>query len=136
MEKPPQYFEFKTSEVISEKDYIEAASSYALESGWIKPEQKATLIEQYLQPIYKKYKEIIEDVKKEIADEEGSEEMMRKIIYALNYYLFTTRRIGTTDPNNIMLEIKDLYRMRASVHNYMEYALASLKEHIQDLLNL
>lgn len=134
-EKKVEYFNFGISEIVSEKDYIEIAFSYALDSGWVRSEQKETLINDFLRPIYKKYQEIIEEVKKEIADEEDAEKITRKIILALNLCLQATKRIGVTDPKNIMREIEDLYKMRAGVHDYMEYALASFKEYIQALLN-
>lgn len=133
--KKIEYFDFKTSEIISEKDYLEAASSYTIESGWVRLEQKETLINDFLRPIYKKYQEIIEEVKKDIADEENAEKMMQKITLALNLCLQATRRIGVTDPNNILLGIGDIYRMRASDNNYMEYALESLQEYIRGILN-
>lgn len=130
-----RYFNFETSEIISERDYIEAASSYSIRSGWVRPENKEKLVNDYLLSIYNKYQEILGEVKKEINGEHDAEAIMAKIIRALNLCLQATRRIGVASPDDIMRGIEDMYRMRRGVHNYMEYALESFKEHIRDILN-
>jgi len=116
------------SRIRTENEYIDAAVHYALSCGWVKEEQKDLLIEKYLKPIYQKYLEIIDDLRKEKVPEKE----LANIILRMNNCLESTHRIGSTDPDNIIRTIKDS-RNRAR-DEYTEYALTSLLEFVSDII--
>ncbi|MBI2046271.1 MAG: hypothetical protein HYT28_02535 [Parcubacteria group bacterium] len=113
------------SRIRTEQEYVDKCIQYALSSGWAGEEQKDALIEKYLKPIYQKYLEIIEDLRTEKIPEDEIE----KIISKMNDCLESTKRIGTTDPNNIIRSIED-YKNFVAKDIYTEYALKSLLEFV------
>lgn len=110
----------KKCQVQTEQEYIGMCIEYALSTGWVKEQQKDILVEKYLKPIYQKYLEIIE----ELRNEEIPEGELAKIIIRMNNCLEATRRIGSTDPENIIKSIEDLKNQAKD--EYAEYALTSL----------
>jgi len=122
------------SRIIDENTYIDMSVDYALMTGWVKPEKKHILIDNYLKPIYQKYTEVINEVTTEVAAEADAEILLKTIIKRLNQILEPTRRIGSTEDNNITRSIYD-YRDRLCQSNtYLEYAATSLADFIRDLL--
>ncbi|MDD5341293.1 MAG: hypothetical protein PHC97_02540 [Patescibacteria group bacterium] len=113
----------------SEGDYVDESVDYALSTGWVKKEEKELFIKKYLAPIYKQYLEILEDLKKE----KMSETEMKEIIRKLNYCLEATRRIGSTDPSNIMMTIRDI--LKGSKSSAQEYALRWFYEEAAKIIN-
>ncbi len=120
--------------VIDESAYVNACVDYALKTGWVKPEQKDILINGYLLPIYHKYDEIINEIKGEIATEPNAEETLKTITRRLGHILDRTRRIGSTDPDNIRHSIYDYRDMFCQSDMYLEYAITSLADFISELL--
>ena len=114
--------------VRTEQEYIEACVAYALSTGWIKENEKEVLVKKYLKPIHGKYLEIIDDLRKE----DVLAKKLARIIERLNNCLDATRRIGSTDPNNIIRTIEDA-RNRAQ-WGYEEYALGMVSDFIAGLL--
>lgn len=115
--------------VQSEQEYITLCVEYALSTGWVKEAQQDVLVEKYLKPIHKKYCEIVEELKNE---KEVSEEDLRVVVRWLNYSMESTRRIGSTDKDNVIKAIED-YRDRAP-YPYTHYAVESLLEFIKEAL--
>lgn len=113
----------------SEQDYIDNCVQYALSGGWVKETEKDILIDKYLKPIYQKYLEVIADLKKEMTNANE----LAAIITKMNFCLETTRRIGSTDPNNILRSIQDI--KRSAQDTYSEYAIASLAQAIAEIVN-
>ena len=122
------------SKMIGESAYVNACVDYALKTGWVKPEQKDILINEYLRPIYRKYVEVIQEVKDEVAAESDAKEVLKTIIRRLNHILERTHRIGSTDHNNITREIYDYLNMFCRSETYLEYAATSLADFISKLL--
>lgn len=121
--------------MFEEADYIKAATDYALAVGWVRPEQIPILIEHYLKPIHKKYRDLVAEVAEAIEQESEPDIQMETIIRRLNAILDATRRIGSTDPANIGRSIFD-YRSRFCRSNvYLEYAANSLAETISKVLS-
>jgi len=112
----------------SEQDYFDMVFDYALPLGWIKEGDREKLTEKFLKPIYQEYVKII----KELEDENDSEIEINRIIKKLNICLEATRRIGATEPNNIIRTIDDLRRQSGDI--YTEYAIASIRIAIADAL--
>lgn len=117
------------SHVRTEREYIAMGVEYALSTGWVKKVQKDVLVEKYLKPIHKKYREIIEELKNE---KEVSEKDLKVVVRWLNYSLESTRRIGSTDKDNVIMTIED-YRDRVP-YPYAHYAVESLLEFIKEAL--
>lgn len=113
----------------TEQEYIAMGVEYALSTGWVKKAQQGILVEKYLKPIHKKYCEIIEGLRNE---KEVSEEDLRVVVRWLNYSLESTRRIGSTDKDNVIKAIED-YRGRAP-YPYANYAVESLLEFVKEVL--
>lgn len=122
------------SKIIDESMYIDMCVDYALKTGWVRPEQKDILIEQYLKPIYQKYTEILNEVKSEVAAETDVETRIKTIIKRLNHILERTQRIGSTDHNNITRAIYDYRDRFCQSDEYLEYAATSLADFISELL--
>ena len=116
------------SRIRTEQEYVAMAVEYALSTGWIKEPQKDFLIEKYLKPIHGKYLEIIEELRKEKVPEDD----LAKIILRMNSCLESTRRIGSTDPDNIIRSIED--RRNQAQDNYTEYALTSLLDFVSEVV--
>lgn len=114
--------------VRTEQEYVDTVVQYALSTGWVKEAEKDILVEKYLKPIYRKYLGIIEELRKE----EIPESELSKIIMRMNNCLESTRRIGSTDPNNIIRSIEDS-RNRAQ-DEYTEYALTSLLDFVSEAI--
>ncbi|KKU52001.1 MAG: hypothetical protein UX72_C0011G0045 [Parcubacteria group bacterium GW2011_GWA2_47_10] len=91
------------SRVRTEQEYVDMCVQYALSIGWVKEAQKDFLIEKYLKPIHRKYLEIIEELRKEKVPEDD----LAKTVLRMNNCLESTRRIGSTDPENIIRSIED-----------------------------
>lgn len=121
-------------EIIDENTYIKTCVDCALRSGWVKPEKKDILINEYLLPIYRKYIAVIEEIRNEVASESDAEELISKIINHLNHILEITQRIGSTDHNNITRSIYDYRHMFCYSNTYLEYAATSLADFIHELL--
>ena len=130
IEKIPDSKPEKTElDIQSEQEYFDMVLDYALDLGWVKKEEKEVLIEKYLKPIYQEYTKII----KELGDEgDVTDEEMKKAVEKMNLCLEATRRIGATDPANIIRTIDDLRRMSGNI--YVEYAIASLRIIISEVL--
>ena len=120
--------------IIDEDTYLNMCVDYALKTGWVRSKQKNVLIEQYLKPIYRKYIEVLDEVKEEIATEEDAETRIGMIIRKLNLILEGTQRIGSTDHNNITREIYDYRDRLCRTDEYLEYAATSLADFISELL--
>lgn len=118
------------SKVMSEGDYFSMATEYALGSGWVKENEKDILKEKYLQPIFAKYLETIEELKAE--KDKISEEELSDAIYWLNQCLEATRRIGSTEPKNILRTVLDCKRLARN--DYSQYAVMAMYELIVDIL--
>jgi hypothetical protein len=125
--KEPKFRQEKRN-VQTEEEYIAAAVEYALSGGWVKKEQEGILVEKYLKPIYGKYLEIIEELKKR----EISKEELEMIIIKMNSCLESTRRIGSTDPQNIIRTIEAWRNDAQDVDT--EYALTSLLDFVSEIL--
>lgn len=119
----------KMAKVISEKDYIDKCVGYALDIGWVKEKQKELFIKKYLKPIYQAYLEILEDLKKEKLSQEETEDIIRK----LHYCLYATRRIGSTEADNIIKTIQDY--LRDPKTEAAEYALMWFYDELVKILN-
>lgn len=122
------------SKLMDEKAYLDMCVDYALKTGWVKPEQKDILIEEYLKPIYKKYIEAVNEVKSEAASEKDEEQILKTVIKRLNHILERTKRIGSTDQNNITRSIYDYRNRFCQADDYVEYAATSLADFISRLL--
>lgn len=122
------------SEMMNENEYIDMCVEYALKTGWVNPEQKDILIEEYLKPIYNKYIEVINEVKSEISAEKDAAELLKTLIKRLNHILERTRRIGSTDHNNIIRSIYDYRNRFCQSDDYVEYAATSFGDFISELL--
>lgn len=102
-----------TEKLMTEEEYINLCVDYALNGGWVKENQKDLLINKYLKPIYIEAARVLEEVKPEIEKElsipyvKSSKKELNFVITKLNTCLNATRRIGSTDPNNILRAIKD-----------------------------
>src|SRR3989344_4511809 len=96
-----------SSKLIGKTDYFKEAVDCALRTGWVKPEQKESLIRDYLRPIYKEYIKVLQEVKKELNQESEPYITIDKVIEKLNPILERTRRIGSTEPGNILREIEE-----------------------------
>src|SRR3989344_4872304 len=116
------------SSIQTEQEYIDECVRYALSGGWVKEAKKDILVDDYLKPIYRKYLGIIEDLRKEKVPERE----LGMIILKMNYCLEATRRIGSTDPNNIIRSIED-FRNQAR-DEYTEYALTSLLDYVSGVI--
>ena len=116
------------SRIRTEQEYIAMGVKYALSTGLVKEAQKDLLLEKYLKPIYRKYLEIIEELRKEKVPEDE----LAKIVLKMNNCLEATRRIGSTDPDNIVRSIQDS-RDRAQ-DEYTEYALTSLLDFVSETI--
>ncbi len=116
------------SRIQTEEEYIDMGVQYALSRGWVKETEKDILVEKYLKPIYRKYLEIIEELRKE----EVPESEVAKIVLRMNYCLEATRRIGSTDPNNIIRSIEDWKNQARD--EYTEYALTSLLDLVSEVI--
>jgi len=113
---------------MSEQEYLDMAVKYALSVGWVKEKEKDILINDYLKPIYAKYLEIIKDLHQEglaVGD-------ITKIVTKMNRCLEATRRIGSTEPNNIVRTIRD-YQLAAK-NNHEEYALTLLSHIVSEVV--
>ncbi|OGM00859.1 hypothetical protein A2480_00925 [Candidatus Uhrbacteria bacterium RIFOXYC2_FULL_47_19] len=122
------------SKIIDESMYVDLCVNYALNTGWVQPEQKNILTEQYLKPIYKKYTEVLDEVKSEVAADTDAETRIKIITKRLGHILERTRRIGSTDRNNITREIYDYRDSFCQSDEYLEYAATSLADFISELL--
>jgi len=122
------------SKIVDESAYINACVDYALKTGWVKPEQKDLLINEYLLPIYRKYVEVIKEVKGEVAAETDAKEVIKIVIRRLGHILDSTHRIGSTDHNNITRAIYDYRDRFCKSDTYLEYAATSLADFISELL--
>lgn len=123
--------------IIDEGAYLDICVEYALHAGWVKPEGKDILVEQYLKPIYRKYIEVIEEVKAEIGTEQSKQYEktdLKTIIREVNHILEQTQRIGSTANENITRGIDDYCKMFCRKGTYLEYATTSLAQFISDLL--
>lgn len=121
-------------EIMDEVTYLNTCVKYALNTGWVKPEQEELLKEEYLRPIYQKYSKLIGEVKEEIAAEPDSAEQLSKITLRLNHILERTQRIGSTDFNNIIKSINDYRDRFCQSDTYLEYSATSLADFVSDLL--
>jgi len=110
----------KKSRVKTEREYIDMCVQYAQSTGWVKGTDVDVLIDKYLRPIYKKYSEIISDLQRDKVPENE----LAKIILRMNNCLEATKRIGSTDPNNIIKSVEDSRNRARDVNT--EYALTSL----------
>ena len=119
---------------IDESTYLDMCVDYALKTGWVKPEQKDVLVNEYLKPIYQKYLEVIDELKTEVAAESDAKEVHEAIIKRLNYILERTHRIGSTDHNNITRAIYDYRDRFCRSDMYLEYAATSLADFVSELL--
>ena len=128
---------FENADILDEKEYYRACVEYALDIGWVKPKEKDELIEKYLKPIYQEYRTIIEQVKREMASDPDKDfgTTVEKIIKKLNLILERTKRIGSTEPNNIIRSIGDFYNFSCRKDEYTEYAADSLYWFIVRILN-
>src|SRR3989338_5732874 len=120
--------------IMDETAYFNLCIGYALSTGWVKPEQKEILIGQYLKPIYQKYTQVLEEVGKEIALESDGEMKLKMIIKKLNHLLDRTKRIGSTDHNNITKSIYEYCDRFCQGDDHLEYATTALSDFISDLL--
>ena len=114
--------------VRTEQEYVDMSVQYALSTGWIKEAEKEILVGKYLKPIYQKYLEVIEELRKE----DVPENELAKIVLKMNACLEATRRIGSTDADNIIRSIADL--RNRSHDDYTEYALTSLLVFVSELI--
>lgn len=133
-EKPQTGREQTKGTILDEEEYYQNCIDYALRGGLVKEEQKETLKNDYLKPIYQKYLAVIEEVKQEMALESDTGTTLEKIIAKLNSIMESTRRIGSTDSGNIIRSIDDLYRFRCTSDSYTEYAAMALYQCISDIL--
>lgn len=119
----------KMTKIIPEQEYIDKCVAYALDLGWVKEDRKESFINQYLKPIHKAYLEILEDLKKENLPEDEIKDIVRK----LHYCLHATRRIGSTDPENIIKTIED--HLRNPKTEEVEYALLWFYDELRKILS-
>lgn len=118
----------RKSQVKIEAEYSAEVIEYALQGGWIKEAQLPLLREKYLQPIHRKYLEIIEEIK---ADNPPVLELQEAIRF-LNFCLESTRRIGSTDANNILRSVADYRRQARS--EYADYAVTAMQDCLNTIL--
>lgn len=114
----------KSTDVVSEEDYFSDVTEYALSVGWVKENKKNVLIERYLQPIYDEYFGAVSYLRENNTDGET----MAKVTRRLNQCLYATRRIGSTDANNILMEIEDI--RNNSKTNEEEFAVTAIYERL------
>ena len=122
-----------SSKLIGKTDYFKEAVDCALRTGWVKPEQKESLIRDYLRPIYREYIKVLQEVKKELNQESEPYITIDKVIEKLNPILERTRRIGSTEPGNILREIEE-YIQFACKETYSVYAAETLAIKIAEVL--
>lgn len=124
--------------IISKDAYIQMCVDYALRVEFVKENEKDILIREYLEPIYQEYTETITEVRSLIAEEFKSEDdqtlVMDLIVNRLNAILESTKRIGSTDTNNIIRSIEDFYRHACTTESHVEVAAGGLKDFIVKLL--
>lgn len=118
--------------VRTEEGYVTAVAEYALAGGWVKPEQKEILVREYLKPIHRKYIEILKQIDQEIGEENAL--VRREVVRKMNAILDSTKRIGSTDLNNIIRSIQDYKERFGFTNDYVEFALEDLVNFIADLL--
>jgi len=121
--------------ILNETEYFDQCAEYALAGGWIKPEEKDTLIQKYLRPIHQKYLELIEEIRREVMQRENGEEILASVIEKMNTCMKATQRIGSTDPGNILRSIAECYRFNCKTETYAEYAVNSLHSTIAEVLS-
>lgn len=122
-------------QILSEDEYFNQCVEYGTGLGWIKPGEKDILIEKYLSPIHQKYLELIGEVKQEVSQQEDGEAILASVIKKLNICLEQTKRIGCTDPQNILRSIADYYRFACQDETYTEYAVHLLHQTITQVLS-
>jgi aspartyl/asparaginyl-tRNA synthetase len=126
---------FEKDEQIDEATYMAECVEYALEMGFVKEEDQKRLEESYLKPIHQIYRQAIAEVMSEIGDEQNTEEFKTLLTKRLNAILERTKRIGTTDPNNIMRSISDYISWACKTDTYIEYASECLAQKVLDVLH-
>ena len=114
-------------------EYFKEGVDYTLDMGYVQPEEKEILIKKYLRPIYREYIKVLQEVKKELNQESEPYITIDKVIEKLNPILERTRRIGCTDPSNILREIEDYSRFACN-ETYTGYAAESLYEKVAEVL--
>lgn len=124
------------TQILEESNYFETCITYALSVGWVKEQQVPILKDRYLSPIYRKYRDLLEEVEEALTKDQDpkKEEKMHWIRLRLIHILESTRRIGSTDSANIVRTIQDYVNWSCLSEEYLEYAATSLEEHIRDLV--
>lgn len=123
---------------MSKDAYIQMCVDYALRMGFVKEDQKEVLVKEYLEPIYQEYAETIAEARSLVAEEFKSEAdqilIMDLIVNRLSAILESTKRIGSTDPDNVIRSIEDFYRHACTTEAHIEAAAGGLKDFIAKLL--
>lgn len=134
LEKLPEKIKKPKGELLNEDQYYGDCIEYALSTGWVKKKEKDIFKDKYLKPIYQKYLGLIEEVKNEIKTENNPGTTIEDIVEKLNLIMERTRRIGSTDPGNIIRSIRDFYKFSCREDTYTEYAALALCQTITEII--
>jgi len=115
---------------ISETAFVAQAVDYALSAGWVKKEQEQLLVEKYLRPIFAAFEVALSEL--DSIDEVTPEEKAR-VKARLITCLEATRRVGSTDPQNIIRSIE--VRRDEAPDIYTEHVLTSFLEDVAHIVN-
>lgn len=115
--------------IIPEDEFITETEADIFALGWITSARRGLLERKYLRPMYKKYEEIIRDVREEAG---VTEQEIGSVVEDLNYCLEQMKRFGATDSNNILQTVSDMKRRSRTV--VQRYALESMQDFLTPLL--
>lgn len=121
--------------LMSEEEYLNLCVDYALKTGWVKEDQKDNLINNYLKPIYQEAVNILQDIEKELKKNPepfSYQEGLHFVIGRIEMCLKTTRRIGSTDPENILRSLQD--NINASQYYWSRHVAEAMYEKVSEIL--
>lgn len=122
--------------LMTEEEYINLCVTYALNGGWVEENQKDLLINKYLKPIYSEAVRVLEEVTPEVEKEKdpvwSTQEIKNFVVAKLNTCLNATRRVGSTDSNNILRTIKDGTKTGST---WSRYVAEAMYEKVSEILD-
>jgi hypothetical protein len=118
---------------MQEEDYYKRCVDYALETGWVQPEEKPVLIDKYLRPIYQAYAAVIQEIEPFLEEDKECGETLDSVVKSVNPVLERTERIGSAMPSDIMRSIRD-YVTFSCTKFYEEYAATVVRNKIGEVI--
>ncbi|MFH1404658.1 MAG: hypothetical protein ABIH21_00990 [Patescibacteria group bacterium] len=115
-------------------EYIQECIEHALELGWLKEADMEVFKTKYLIPVFETYTQELRGVQEilELEDEITRESVWPNVLRRANNVLETMKRVGATDPQNILRTIVET--KRSCRDDYSKQVVTVLMEKVVEVL--